>query len=176
MDVLRLPDGPSHPGMRDCEDNEDFDLPFYRGALIATIIICLTDPKHYTILMPLEETRSDDLLSFKIFFKRATGSLCTQDMMVASESRYINDFWHRHSLLEIYFEAECLRRIWIIDPGLINGTVQFNRLPDDFMRNRPGLYLECECGAHVYVDQIVDWVRHWTSHFAFCHYVPRRNV
>jgi hypothetical protein len=104
-----------------------------------------------------------DGMSFTVCFKRKRTLLGTNDLLIAYS--YVESLPFRHNLLVIYWEAQCLRRIWVIDPELIAGLLPCGEAANAFNQNRAGVHLECECGAYVYIGRCTaGWRQKWTTH------------
>ena len=148
------------------ESQDDiFDLATYTGHLVLTITVPLrlTNMSGYLVtLIPLRQSDANDFESFKVCFKRNRSVMSTNDMAVAYT--YMDDLPLRCDFLAISREAKGLRRIWVIAPELVARLSPSDRVASDFMQNRAGVYLECRCGAFVYIPETLQWARYWTSH------------
>lgn len=116
--------------------------------------------EYFTTSIPHLYSEGGNHILFEVFFKRNLSLLSIDDMAVAHT--YIDNFRLRGHLLAIYREARHLKRIWIIDPDLITGLLPSGQASTTFMQNHRGLYLECRCGAYIYVGQYLEVISEWT--------------
>lgn len=156
------------PLYRESQDDY-FDVATYTGHLVLTVTIPLrltvNTPDYLVTPFALihSDADSDDFASFKVCFKRKRTIMSTYDISVAHT--YMEDLTNRCDFLAMHREAgEELRRIWVIAPELVAGLLPSGQAANEFMQNHAGVYLECRCGAHIYIPETAQWERYWTSH------------